>query len=383
MPQPAYQVRVYSPQGALQFVTDRFRSAVVSHEINLPANLQIAFYARDPIVPYLHAHLDSIIELRRTVPDAGLGWYTEYAGMHRSRQEQITSRDEHIFTSYSRGFLDLIRRRSTRYFGDVKCMSPNPYPADDAIKQYVLMNAGQGATTSNGRATDGVTPGLAVAANLGLAPEWQGNYQGRNLLEVITDIGAPNNVDFDVEWGGPQWPTTFIFRTYYWPGIGTDRRAPGTAPFVFRPDARNMTNPSFTQSRTDEVTSGLLYGNLYDITTKVAAYAADSPYNLSEIDQDTRGEERGTALDTMVTKLLYDKRATINLTFEVLQTPWATYGKHYFLGDFVTARFGNVQADVKVKSVSLDMNPDRETLHIALEEIPLQKPHTPVDIGEL
>lgn len=362
----AYQIRVYDTAGALKAVIDRFRGLQIEHRTNLASTLTLAMFAGEDAVQYFT--LDSIIEVRRRYPEAGLDWYTEFVGFHRTPQKQITAGDLQIFTSYSRGLLDLINRRSVRYYADTDGSSKGPAPADDVIKDFVRENAGPLALTANGRLSYGVTPGLSVAANTSQASTFEGADAWRNLLEVIRDIGEPHNVDFDVVWLGGA---SFEFRTYY-PHLGTDRREGTANGVVFSTEFANMVNPSHTVSRTDEITSCLVLGPgegpLRDTTLVSATTMNDSPFNIIEQDQNASGEDREAALIAVGNAVLYEKRAKISVSFEPLQTPYTAYQKHYFLGDIVTCRFSDVTADCKIRAVTVNLDSNAEAITVELEE---------------
>lgn len=362
-----YQIRVYDTAGQLKAVIDRFRGLQIEHRTNTASTLTLAMFAGEDAVQYFT--LDSLIEVRRRYPEAGLEWYTEYIGFHRTPQKQITTGDLQIFTSYSRGLLDLINRRSVRYYSDTEGSSKGPGAPDDIIKAFVRENAGSLATLANGRLTDGVTPGLTVAADLAACPQvYEGADAWRNLLEVIRDIGEPHNVDFDVVWLGGA---SFEFRTYY-PHLGTDRREGTSNGVVFSTEFANMVNPSHTISRTDEITSCLVLGPgegpLRDTTLVTAATMNDSPFNLTEQDQNASSEDRETALIQIGNAVLYEKRAKVSVSFEPIQTPYTAYHQHYFLGDIVTCRFSDVTADCKIKAVTVNLDSSAETITVELEE---------------
>lgn len=362
----AYQVRVFDTSGALQAVVERFRSIIIEHRVNSFSTLTLSLFTQDEAVQYFT--LDALIEIRRRVPEAGLDWYTEYIGFHRTPQRQITEADSRIFTSYSRGLLDLLNRRSVRYYSDTDGSAKGPAPADDVIKDYVRENAGSLATLANNRVTDGVFPGLTVASNLGAAPDYEGANAWKNLLDTCADIGEPHNVDFDIVWTGGA---TFQFRTYY-PFQGTDRREGGVAPFIFAPEFGNMANPSHTQSRTDEVTSALVLGPgegpLRDTTLLTAPTITDSPWNLIEQDINAPGEDRTEAINDIGNDVLYEKRAVNQFSFNPIQTFNSSYGKHYFLGDMVTARFDDITIDVKITAVTVSISDDSENVTLELVE---------------
>lgn len=368
-----YQVRVYNTDGELQAVISNYRNLTIEHRTNLPSTCTIIMYARDPAIQFFT--LDALIEVRRTYPEAGIDWYTEFIGFHRTPQLQVTPEDALIFTSYSRSLLDLVRRRSIRYYADTDGSAKGPGPADDVIKDYVRENCGSLATVANNRVNDGIFPGFTIAANLSQAPTFEGADAWRNLLEAITDIGEPNNVDFDVVWLGGG---NFEFRTYY-PHLGTDRRVGTPNSFTFAIARGNVSNPSTTVSRTDEVTSALVLGPgegpLRDTTLINSPAALHSPFNFIEAEYNGSGEDREAALNAAGNKLLYEKRAIKQVTLEPIQHALSAYHKHYFLGDLVTAVFvtlpSNIMpntADVKIRAITLTIATSVEQITIELEE---------------
>lgn len=364
----AYQVRIYDKTGTLQVVLDRFRALTIEHRTNFASTLTISMYDDPNVVQ--HFTLDSLIEVRRRYPEAGLDWYTEYIGFHRTPQHQITEADARIFTSYSRGLLDLINRRSVRYYADTDGAVKGPAPADDVIKDYVRENAGPLATTTNRRVTEGAFPGLTVAANLSQAPPYEGANAWRPLLDTIRDIGEPHTVDFDVKWLGG---VNFEFRTY-WPQQGTDRRYGNPGQMIFSIEAGNMTDISHTISRTDEVTDVLVLGPgegpLRDTTLVQAPteIIAQSPWNLIEQNQDAANEDRLNALMDIGRQVLYEKRAILSFTFQPIQTPITAYQQHYFLGDIVTCQFSGLTANVKIRAITIALSENQERITLELEE---------------
>lgn len=366
----AYQIRIHNTLGQLQAVLDLTRDVrdfVIERRVNYYSQLTLNLYELANAVQYFTT--DALIEVRRRYPEAGLGWYTEYIGFHRTPQRQITSDDNRIFTSYGRGLLDLINRRSIRYYADTNGSAKGPAPADDIIKTYVRENAGPLAQTSNGRLTNGVTPGLSVSNDLSQAVTIETAHAWDNLLEAIRDIGEPNKVDFDVVWLGGA---NFEFRTYC-PFLGTDRRVGTANPFVFAPNLGNMFQPSHTVSRTDEVTSVLVLGPGEsvdrDTTLRTSPRMNDSRWNLIELDQSSSNEERQAALEAIGDSTLYEKRAAVSVNFSTIQTPLSSYGMHYNLGDIVTCTFSNVTANVKIRAVNITVNDATEQIALELEEV--------------
>lgn len=362
----AYQVRIYDRSGLLQAVFEDFRNLVIEHRVNYASTLTLSMYELHDAVQYFE--LDNLVEVRRQVSDAGLDWYTEYIGMHRTSQRQLTSEGQRIFTSYSRGLLDLINRRSIRYYADTDGSAKGPAPADDVIKDYVRENAGDYAVLSRGRVSYGVTTGLYIQTYASQASLYEGAHAWKNLLTAIREIGEANSIDFDVIWRGNR---VWEFRTYY-PFMGTDRRTGGDR-VVFSPEMGNVTNISHTRSRTDEVTSVLVLGPgegpRRDVTLREdSVRIGESLYNRIEQDQDASQEDRAAALNAIGDGVLYDKRPVVSFTCDIIQTPQSTYYRHYRLGDIVTGQLSGIVANVKIRAVTVNVTASSESVRLELEE---------------
>lgn len=368
---PAYQVRLYDWTGNLLAVTQEFTSLTVEHRVNHVSNMQLVLHPDNDVHKALK--VDYLLEVRRRVPEAGLDWYTEYVGFHRTPQRQITLGDHRIGTSFSVGLLDLIRRRSVLYYADTDGAVKGPGHFDDIIKQYVRENVGLATPPGPARVLSYTTPNLSVAVNQSLCP---GTYEGgnawRNLLETIQDIADPHNVAFDVKLA--SWsPLLFEFRTYH-PIMGTDRRVGTAQPMVFAPNLGNMNNPSHTLQRINEVTQGIVLGPgegpLRDVTVVTSPHNLESPWNHIEETINASNEDREAALIDIGHGLLFDRRPAISFTFDAIQTPHSLYGKHYFLDDLVTGAFDEIVGDVRIRAVRLNIGQDSvETVTMELEEI--------------
>ena len=57
------------------------------------------------------------------------------------------------------------------------------------------------------------------------------------------------------------------------------------------------------------------------------------------------------------------------LTFDVMQTPACAYGKHYFLGDKVSAYYAGEKSTKKIASVTVDVTPGTERIRLGLEDV--------------
>lgn len=363
-----YQVILYDTAGAQIAVFDKWRTMNIEHQVNHASTLTLSMDGRDPRTELFG--VDYFVEVKRRDRAVNIDWYTEFYGFHRTPQHQLTSGGHYIYTSYSRGLIDLLDRRSIRYPAG-HAGSNKSGAAQDVIYAFVNQNAGPAALTSNGRKTDGVTQGLSVAASLGLGSTWSGGKAWNNLLSTIREIGEASSVDFDVV---KLTNTTFEFRMYY-PQLGTDRSegAVGVAPVIFSPEFGNMVDPSHTIPRTDEVTSVLVLGEGEGLARATAhrtsAAINDSPWNRIELDRDARNVSTVSSYNSVGDELLSEHAARDQFSFQTIQTPSSVYGRDYFLGDIATGAFRTLRADVKIERVSINVRDGREEIKVGIESI--------------
>lgn len=363
-----YQVRLYDPVTGLQTaIFDDWNSLYYIARINDYGYHTFSFDGNDARRALFA--LDSIVEVWRSNLDIGLGWYIDYAGFHRTDQDQITDRGNVIFTSYGRGYEDLLHRRYMLYVagsaGDVKSG-----PADDIMKAYVRENAGTLATVVNGRIQDGVTLGLTVAPNLSVGPTWSGSGPWKNLFDLVQEIQQAKLVDFNVVRTGAL---TFDFRTYF-PHKGTDRSGAGAAPAVtFSLVFANMSSPYATVSHSEEANDIIVLGQgegaarVYRRVQDTAAQVS-SPWNRIERTHDSRGSTTNAQLDDEGTAKLNELRATKRISFQVIESLATVYGRDYFLGDIILARFAGAQTTKKVTGAEVTVAEGRENIRIHFDD---------------
>lgn len=356
-----YKVNLYNTSGVLQAVFTNFDNLDIEHNLRKPSNMRLDIDGADERIALFTT--DAIIEVMRRDDDLGIPWYTEYVGFHRTSQYQLTEGQHDKFTSFSRSPLDLIRRRAILYFAGYAKAGPG----DDVIKEIVLENAGAGATQPP-RLYPGVTLGLDVAVATSAGEDWNGERSWRNLLDVITEIGEATNVYFDVVWNGGQ---NFTFHTYY-PRLGTDRTKGSAAPAVFSPALANMEAPSYTKSRTEEanVIIVLGQGQESDRETLLVQSTADvdSPWNYIEETHDARQQDDAADLLSEGQETLKELEAKESFTFKAIQTPQLAYGKHYFMGDSVTAAFKNIERNVNITGIKIRVSAGREDIDVEFGE---------------
>jgi hypothetical protein len=165
-PDPAqYQVRLLDTSGSQVAVFDNPNSVYYFKRTNDFSYHTISIPLSDP--RYKLFTTDAIVEVWRRIP--GGIWYVEYAGFHRTDQAQFTDPGSQNYTSYGRGYEDLLHRRSILYYSGTAGASKSG-TVDDVAKAYVRENVGSLATVVNGRIQSGVISGFTVAANVSLGP---------------------------------------------------------------------------------------------------------------------------------------------------------------------------------------------------------------------
>jgi hypothetical protein len=365
-----YQLRIYDTNGQQQAITTEWNSLYFFNRSNDFGYHTISIDAADPRLQYFTT--DAIIQVLRRERSAGVLWYQEYLGFHRTSEIQVTDRGNRLFYSIGRSVVDLLARRVIMFRpGDDVLGGPADGgaiegPADDVMKSYVYYNAGPQALTAVGRMTDGVTLGLSVSANTSQADNWAGSRHYRNLLDVLKEISDAKSVDFDVVWTGGQ---RFEFRTYF-PQRGTDRSGAGTAaPVVFSLEHANMSAPYYTVSRVNEVTKVVVLGqgegtDRQFVVRHNVPEEIISPWNVIEFSHDARNETTISALNDLGDAHLLDKGPDSHLSFQTLQSPASVYGRDYFVGDLVVASFAGVTEPRKVSGVEVTMANGREDIRV-------------------
>ena len=365
-----YQVRLFNTSGTQVAIFDDWISLNIEHRVNSFSTHTFSIYGLDSRISLFTT--DSILEVWRRDIENNIAWYREYFGFHRSPQRNLTEDMQRIFTSYGRGLLDLINRRTIRYPADT-VYTVKKGPSETVIKEYVDENAGPSATAPP-RLSNGVVTGLSIEADVARGDSWEGGKAYDNLLSAIQEIAIDTNIDFNIV---PVTQTTFDFRAYS-PQLGTDRTSSsGNPPVVFTPEHGNMLAPTYIKSRTTEVTNVLVLGQgegtrrMYVIRESSAK--DDSPWNLIEQSFDQRNKESPQALVSAGDNQLEINQAKENVTFTVLQQPSSLYGKDYFLGDLVTLKFDDIEIDKKIIAVKLNVsesNKPRDRIGIEFGDIP-------------
>lgn len=360
--QARYQIRVYDPwTGARVALIDTWESLHLERTVNNFDNMILVLDGNDPKIR--HFTLDAILEVRRRLGRPGSDWYTEAILLHRTPSDQVTETGRYLFTSYSRGLVDLLRRRSILYFANI-AQTLKGGPADDVMKEIVNENVGPGASSALRRSNTYYTAplrGLEVAPNQSLGPEWKGAMTWKNVLDILQDIATASGVDFDVLRTGP---TTYTFATF-WPQRGQDR----TENTLFSLRYENMTDVTVTKSRTEEATVAIVLGQGTEASRNVVirgptAAASESPWNIIEATRDARNEPTLADMQSDGDQALEELKAQENFEFTPLQTNTRQYGAEYHLGDKIKAEFRSSIITKKITGVTIEVKEGKEDIRL-------------------
>lgn len=370
-----YQLRLYDTTGTQVAIFDDWNSVYFFNRVSDYGYHTISIDGNDPRASLFT--LDSIVQVLRRDLAQGIDWYSEYEAFHRTGVYSVSDRGKALFSSYGRGYEDLLHRRAILWRpGDIAIARGaegefQSGPADNVMKQYVRENLDVLAQTSNGRLADGNISGLTVVADTGAAPTWEGRRSFKNLLDVLQEISAAMSVDFQILWGGG---TNFTFSTFY-PRRGTDRTGAGAAaPVVFALDRANMSEPYLTESRMEEITVVYVAGQGEGVNRTVvervnSGEIGQSPWNRVETVHDARNESTTAALEAIGDGHLLEHGFDKHLSYQILQSADTVYGRDYFIGDLVVGRFHGTDENRKIVGVEITVADGTEDIRVHVGEL--------------
>lgn len=370
MPLPDYQVEVVNPfTGETIAIYDgtAIQSLRYSRVLNDVGKLALEFDRDIDLTPQFP--VDTIIEVTRTSPITG---QLQVEDTYLSR---ITTRlregDVERFVIGAVSLNHLILRRLVDPTDDPAAVggySIKSGAADDVMRGYAREALGDLASAA--RQMTGVS--VAPVGSVGLLVGRRIRYE--NLLTVFQSLCEQGNMDFTV-----RRVQTNVIRVDIAP-IGTDRTYTTNypfAPFVYlTPESGNLTAPQLTLDRKDETNFcyalGQGPGEQRIVLTLQGEGITDSPYNRVEFSIDSRISERGNALEllTSARNALFENRQQQEFSFNPTgNEPGCTYQQDWFLGDRVTAAWGDVRIDLRIREVEIQISERGEDIKATLEPI--------------
>jgi len=293
--------------------------------------------------------LDSQVEFWVTDPENGIAWRKEAEFFHSDYDYYTDASGARHFVSMGKGYVDLLNRTINQGKAG-SAGSAKAGQAETVIKAYVDEQAGPGA---GARARSGLT--IQIDTMSGNAINIQRSY--RNLLEICHDVAAIGGGDFDVvgTHASQAGPATFDFR-WYLGQRGDDRRLT----VIFSEGYGNMAEPRLevrrSQVRNWAFVAGQGEGAARETVLRQDALSIGlSPWGQREVFVDAREVEAGNtaALNDKGDTTLAENLATVAFSFKPVQSPGCLWGRDYFLGDLVTARYQNTDYERKIQSATI------------------------------
>jgi len=379
---PRYQVRLKNLLGVqVAILTDWYRldftkrvNGVDSYTLQIDGDLAVV----DEFV------LDGQVEVWRSdlaaVPVIPL--YLEYEGFHRTEIRNTTNEGRSLYSSVGVGYDHLLARREILYAsGDPGAAKTGV--GETVMWEYVDENAGPGATSPPRLVSAGNFTGLTLRANTGAGAVWTGARAYRNLLDVLAEVAKESGVDFGIVGSGAA---LFEYRAQASPW-GDDRttvgldpttglNGAGNVPVIFSLAFGNMQDPIYSNDRREEVNAAIALGQGQEADRVLverldAAAIAESTWNRIEGTRQANTEDTVAGLQSIGDEVLEALQAKEVFSFSALQIPALLYGRDYFLGDLVTARYQTIEQNKKIIGVTISVSQGVETINLELSDVPL------------
>ncbi len=374
-----YQIRMKDTAGALIGVITEWDRMTYVKRVNGVNTMRLELDGDSALVSSID--LDVQFEVWRENPEGGIALYKDFEGFHRTSGQTTNLDGRNIYVSHVSGYDDLLARRVILY-SPGSAQASKSAVGETVMKEFVDENAGPGATSGPRLLASGVTTGLSIQADGGAGTSWTGARSYRNLLEVLQEVSRDSAVDFSIEGIGAA---LFEFQAKAAP-FGDDRstagldpatglNGAGNAPAIFSLVFGNMALPEYGLARANEATAVIVLGQgqgadrlLVQRTDPTAI--ADSPWNRREIARQGNFEPTAAGLNSVGDATLeeFQKKETFN--YDIIEGPAFLYGREWFLGDLVTARYLDIERDKKIVEVQVRADQGREDINVVLSDVP-------------
>jgi hypothetical protein len=277
------------------------------------------------------------------------------------------------------GYNDLLARRGI-WYNSSSAYTDKSAAGETVMKEYTDENAGPSATSAPRLLESGVTTGLSIEADAAAGATWSGAKAFENLLSTLQEISNSVSLDFGIVgigaalfefqvraiWGNDRSTVGLVHAT----GLN----GAGNPPVVFALEYGNMINPVYRKSRTEESNAvismgqGLAGNRLLTLRTDAAAIA-ESPWNLRESSRGASDEYTTAQQQSGGDAYLIENQAKETFEFQIVQTPGSLYGREYFFGDLVTARYKTIEKNKKIVGVKITVEGPDETIDVELSDV--------------
>ena len=375
-----YQIGLYDPTGAKVGLLTDWRSLQFKREVNKEGFFTLILSYFSPFRTLIQD--DGYIEIKRSIPGV-LDWYTEFEGHIEDSNRLLFENGNFQLTTVGSGFNGLLGRRIVAYRDDTSYARKSD-AAETVMKEYVEENCGPSALAVNNRLLDGVIAGFSVQADAANGDNWEGDRSGKLLIEVLEEISNFSGIDYQVVGTGNA---TYEFRTYIGQ-LGADKttngldavtglNAAGNTPFVFNPEFGNVRNASLTQKNRESANAVVVFGKGQGLTRTIAVRTnataiAATPIAQREVMRGGGSQESAPELNDLGDEWLAKMKRKEEFNFVPMDTENSLYGVHYELGDRITGKLGDFEADKRITSLTVTVskggNGEQKTLE--MQDIP-------------
>lgn len=321
-----WELRLFDATGARVATFTEWPELNVEIRVNSGCTWALRLDGDDPRVALFEE--GGLIEGWWCSPEDGIAWHREFCGfiIDEEAYEDAGGAAQYVASGYG---IEFWLSATIIDVAAGSAASRQNAAGETAIKNWVDEHAGPGA---GARAREDLIIEADHAPALGAI--WTGQRSNRNLLETVIEMAEATGVQWWIERTGAY---EFEFRITE----ATDRRAT----VIFATERQNMGQPRLVTRRSKSVTR-VKVGGAGEGEARAVEYVEDataiaaSPIGRREAFQDARDQTETDEYIARGQKVLDENRATVTLDFNVLQSPGCLYGKHYFLGNLVTARYG-------------------------------------------
>lgn len=272
----------------------------------------------------------------------------------------------------------LLARRIIAYAAGTSYTSKTAAAADNQIKTIVSENFGGGISAANrdGAETQAdISAYLSIQANLGLGASIAKACTRRRVADVIRELCEASTTAgtyLAAEIVAPT-ETTLELRTYTGQR-GVDHRASSGSPVIVSVERGNLENPQLTVDWTDEITFAIAGGqgegaNRLIATASDSTRMGESAFGRIEDFLDMANVADATALQDDADAAVRNGRARITFSGDLIDTPAATRGIHYDVGDIVTGEFRKQQYDVRLDVIHTSVARGKVTQRVQLRSV--------------
>lgn len=366
-----YELRIYSPAGVqLERVSGAggagddptqagFLSISYAKGVNEVGSGGFTINAESAVIDALELNgepiLDTQVEIWRRDPDEDIVAYCDFYGFLRDRHYDTDDNGIVTYTAVLAEQNDLLARASIQYRANVANRSLFSAVATETIlKTLVTRNATSSGTTADGRDRDVDAWGafVSVAADTAAGTTQTLACMGQNLFDVLQAVAGAGGLDFSlVKTAARAWE----FRTAAL--LGTDRSASVTFSLPYG----NMSRPSLHSNRRMERTVVIAGGQGTDAARAIRSRTGgnyDATVNSYELFLNASQYTTNAGLDSAADERLEELRARDSLDFDVIRVPSTLYGKHFFLGDKVSAFFLGKSYAPQIRRAQVTVQPN-------------------------